>query len=182
MVRDELCVVAAALRRQSLDPLRRAAMLLRALATRDLRVRDVADERMRECVFDLVCNRAAPLTADEPLALEEVEDPFELGPGATGSVERAQPEDLADDRGALEQLLLLAFQAVETRGDYALQRLRERQLVGACQRPATVAADEEAPVDEHPHVLLRVERVSGRAVEQHALQVGREKRLIEQRS
>ncbi len=83
-------------------------MLDLARSARDLAVGDVANEHVAEGVLGLARDGGAPLAADELLALERVQallDCPALAPAERR--ERAEPEDLADDGGVLEQLLLL---------------------------------------------------------------------------
>ena len=60
----------------------------------------------------------------------------------------AGPEHLAEHRRVLEQALLLGREAVEPSGDDALDRLRERQVVGG------------AALDVEPRELLGIQRVA----------------------
>ena len=104
MMGGKLCVVLAPLDRQLLDPFRSCAMLPRALDPRDLPVGDVADQRMPERILGLVGNGAAPFPPDEALALERVEPTLDVTPLGPLATERADPEDLADHGGVLEQV------------------------------------------------------------------------------
>ena len=58
---------------EAVEPLRDGTVPLRAVGTRDLAVRDVANERVRERELALVFKGGAPLAADEALALERVQ-------------------------------------------------------------------------------------------------------------
>ena len=89
---------------ERLDPLGDAPVLRGALGARDLPVRDVADERVRERELALALDRRAPLAADEALALERVE---RRGRCVRVASERARPEDLADDGRVLQERLLV---------------------------------------------------------------------------
>jgi hypothetical protein len=75
----------------------------------------------------LALDRGAALAGEEALALEGVEE--RLG-DVLASAQRAGPEDLAEDRGILEDRLLLGREAVEAGGDDPLERLGEGQVVG----------------------------------------------------
>ena len=97
------------------------------------------------------------------------------------AAERSGPEDLPDHGGVLQQVLLGRGQPVEARGDDPLQRLGHRKLGGPREHPAAGAANDEAAIGEHVHVLLRIERVPLGAVEQRMLELRREQRLLEQR-
>ena len=136
---------------RALDPLGDRAVLLRPVGARDLAVRDVADERVREGELALALERRAALAADEALALERVE---RGGRGVRASADRARPEDLADDGCVLKEALLGLGEPVETGGDDALQRLRERQLL------------RRSLLDVELDELLRVERVAAGPLEQ----------------
>ena len=88
---------------ERLDPLGDAPMLRGSIGARDLPVRDVADERVRERELALALDRRASLAADEPLSLEGME---ERGRVRLCAPERAGPEHLPDDRGVEQQALL----------------------------------------------------------------------------
>jgi hypothetical protein len=139
---------------EALDPLRDAAVLLRAVGPRDLPVGDVADERVRERELGLALDRGALLPAYEALALEGME--HRAGFALVAS-ERSDPEHLAQDCGIPQELLLLVRKAVEPRRDDALERLRERELL---RRSAL-----EVELGE----LLRVQRVAASALEERLL-------------
>ena len=130
-------------------------MLRRAVGARDLPVRDVADERVCERELALPFERRAALPADESLALERVE---RCGRSVSRSrADRARPEHLADDGCVLQQALLRLRETVEARGDDALERLRERELLG------------RALLDVELDELLGVERVAARSLEERLL-------------
>ena len=78
VVSHHLRVVLGAAER--LDPLCSGQVLVRALRTRDLLVRDVADERVPKDVLVLACDRAPPLAAHELLARERVQSVLERPP------------------------------------------------------------------------------------------------------
>src|SRR5581483_11476429 len=71
VVREQLGLLGRPAER--LDPLRRAAVQLRAQRTRDLPVRDVADEHVAERVLVLACDRRPARTLHELLPLERVQ-------------------------------------------------------------------------------------------------------------
>ena len=109
---------------ERVDPLGDGSMLRGALGAWNLPVRDVADERVREGVLGLALDGRTPLASDERLALERMEyrrGRLRLTP------ERAAPEDLADDRRILEELLLIRLEAVEPGRNDALERLGQRR-------------------------------------------------------
>ena len=65
----------------------------------------------------------------------------------------------------------LAGQRVKAGGDDALDRLGQViDLAG--QRPPAIALDQQAAVLQHPHVLLGIQRIAFRAVEQRLLHLG----------
>ncbi len=152
VVRQHLGVVLGAAER--LEPFRSRSMLVRALGSRDLLVRDVAYERVPECVLVLARDRAPTLAAHEFLASERVEPRLERPALAS---ERAQPEDPADHSCVLEELLLVRRQRVEAGGDDALHRLGEDGLARS--------------LAQHSRELLRVERVAACVLEQPRLQL-----------
>jgi hypothetical protein len=79
-------------------------VLLRSGRARDLRVSDIANEQMVKRVLALVSDRGATLAPHELLALETVEHLFGFGSvQVTDLLDRAEPEDLADHRGVLQE-------------------------------------------------------------------------------
>ena len=74
---------------------------------------------------------------------------------------------LPDDRCVPEELLLAVREPVEPCGDDALERLRERELVGG------------SALEVELRELLRVEGVAARPLEQRLLRVGGEHGLLE---
>src|SRR5436189_4013906 len=122
-------------------------MLLRALAARDLSVRDVAHQHVLERVLGLALDRAATRPLDELLLPQNVQLVLRRA-------ERAKPKDLADHGRVLEQRLLPRGKRIEARSDDPLHRFREGTL-------ATLA--------EHAHELLRVQRIAAAALDQVAL-------------
>ena len=139
-------------------------MLVGPLRSRDLLVRNVADERMSKDVLVLACDRAPAISRHELLSRKRVQSAFERPALAT---EGSQPEDSPDHGCVLEQRLLLGRQRVEPGGDDALHGLREHDLARAR--------------DEHPSELLGIERVASGVLEQPRLQVGVERRTAEER-
>ena len=94
---------------------------------------------------------------------------MERGSGSVGAPsDRARPEHLADDGCVLEQALLRVGKPVESGGDDALERLRERELVGR--------ALFRVELDE----LFGVERIAARPLEQRLLGLGRQEGSFEQ--
>ena len=78
---------------------------------------------------------------------------------AADRLERADPEDLADDCRVLQQPLLDIGQRIEARRDDAVEGLR--QLL------------EPAVLDQHSTELLRVQRIAADASEQGLVRLGR---------
>ena len=163
MVREHLRVVLVAA--EGHEPLGHPAMPGGALGSRQLSVRDVTHERVRECELELSGYRRAPLASQEALSYQCVHDRLRVDACAA---EGARPEDLPDDRSRVEVCLLVGGQAIEASADDALQRLGERQVLGG--------ASLEVQLGE----LLGVEGVAAGAFEQGLLDVGRQHRAVEQ--
>jgi hypothetical protein len=112
---------------QALDPRRRAQMLLRALAARNLPVGDVANEHVTERVFDLAADRGAALAADQALSLQRVERVLErrrIEPGELGRA--ARPEHLPEHGCRKHQTFLFDGELVEACRDDGVDRLGQR--------------------------------------------------------
>ena len=159
MVRDHLSVVLGTAER--FDPLRRVQVLQCPLGTWNLPVGHVADKDVLERELRFPFHRAPPRALHEVLLSKRLQLLL-LCP------ERAEPEDLADHGRVLQQCFLVRRKRVETRTDDALDRLRERQVAGA------------VAFGEHPHELLRVERIPTRAVQQRGLRLRLEQRPFAQ--
>ena len=121
VVREHLGVVLRPA--EALDPLGDATVLLDLVRAGDLAVRDVTHERVREGELALALDRRSSLAPNEPLTFERVQRTHGL---AIVTSQGADPEHLSDDRAVVQELFLVGRQAVETGGDEALQRLRER--------------------------------------------------------
>ncbi len=144
-------------------------MLVGPSRTRDLAVGDLADEQVPEGVLALAPDRRLPVASDELPPLELVQaalEPPALVAGDGG--ERAEPEDLAEDGGVLQQRLLAWLERVEPGGDNALYRL------GQCQLARNGAA-----LGQHPRELLGVERVAAGVRDERALHRCRQHRPAE---
>ena len=113
---------------ERLDPGRRALVALRSGAPGDLAVGDVADEQVPERVLVLAAHRGAPLAADELLPLERVQPLLRVlrARALADRADGAEPEDLPEHRGVLEELLLARRKPVEAGRDDPLDVLRER--------------------------------------------------------
>jgi hypothetical protein len=123
-----------------------------------------------------VLERVLVLARDsgDGLVRDEV-TPFELTEAGAGIVRRpsvldaqvrhcARPEDRADHRGVVGELLLLARQAVESRADETLDARRDRQVAGLAAPPALEV--DEALVPEHSHRLLEEQGVAACVLDQ----------------
>ena len=170
MVREHLGPILGSVPRQRLDPLGGSSMLRDALGSRNLAISDVANQNVAELVFRLPCDGRAASAPDELSPDKRAELLVELlSRHGADRRERTDPKDLSEHCRILEQRLSLDVERVEARCDDALHGLRQRQLL--C-RPA---------LSEHAHELLRVQRVTAGAVEQHRLRLGREERPLAQR-
>src|SRR3954447_19743107 len=150
-MRDELCMVVGAA--ETLEPRRSLQMLLAPLSARDLTVRDISDEHVAERVLILARHRGAPFPAQYPFTLERMECRLgSLGIDPGKRCRRTRPEDLPEDGRVEQQPLLVPAEPVQARGDDALDRLRQRQIL---RGPA---------LHVEPRELLRVERVPAGAV------------------
>lgn len=149
MVGEEIGVVGDALACHLLDPVGGAAVLRRALGARNLAIGDVADQGVPEDVLRLILYRGRPRPSHELLACELME-PFAnvFRVAIAHRFERTGPEDLAEHGRVVEQRLPLRRDRVQARGDDALHRVGQREILG------------RAALAEHPHVLLGVERVA----------------------
>jgi hypothetical protein len=131
-------------------------------------------------ILRLARDRRAAFTPDELLALERVESLFE---GPTWLIAdrgyRAKPENLAEDGRVLHQSLLLGGESIEPCGDEPLHRLGERQPLCTFEPPAASVTAKKAPILEHAHVLLGIERVPFRASEERRLDFRGEDSLLE---
>ena len=109
------------------------------------------------------------LAPQELLALEGVEALVEgRGLHAGQTRERVRPDDLAEHRRELEELLLRGRQRVDPRGDHPLQRL------GRADRRVE-------PAGEQTRVLLGEERVPSRPLQERRLLLGGQDGRAEER-
>ena len=152
---------------ETFQPLARATVLLRSLATRDLPVGHVPEQDVLEGVLRVAGDRRRSFAADEVLPLQRAQVTVCIGGGhLTRRGDAAEPEHLAVNCRLPEQALLDLRESVEPRRDEALHGFR--QLRG---RP---------PLAQHARVLLGVQRVAARPLEQRSLVVGELERLLEQ--
>ena len=150
---------------EAFDPLGDLGVLVRAVGARNLPVRDVTDERVREGDLGLIFDGGAPLPADETLALERMQRGRR---GTLLATECPDPEHLSDDRCIAEEIFLLRRESVEAGGDDALECLRQRKLL------------RRAALEVELRELLGVERISSRSLEQGLLRLRHEHRAVEE--
>ena len=106
---------------ERLDPSGGRDVAAGTLAARDLAVGDVADDDVAEGVLGLALDRRAPVAAHEFTPFELVQLLLDLvGTRIAHSGNGAAPEDLAQHRRVLQQLLLRAGQSIQPGGDDAL--------------------------------------------------------------
>ena len=181
MVGQELCLVAHPFPRHLLDPVRGQAVPARPVGPRDLRVRDVANQGVPERVLGLVLDRGGPHGADQFLPSQLVQSPSDFafltaGHGCHGP----GPEHLAHHGRVLEQRLALRGKGVHACADEGLDGVRQLDVLGRLdqlQRPAPHL--QRALIQQHPHELLRVERIAACLFEQCGLQFGGQDRLLQ---
>ena len=133
------------------DPLREHAVLLRPQRLAHPAVGDVADQHVLEAEC-AIAGDGRPFLRDDEFVVEQAVEQrvdFEVG---HEPVQRAPPEDPADQRCALENALLARLQPVDAGRDHRLDAVRD--------------AVEPFVVPEHPHDLLEEERVALGPVEQ----------------
>ena len=145
-----------------LDPVGRGLVLGSSCAARNLAVGDVTNQGVPERVLSLTFDRRRPCRPQKLLAGQLMEALADvLTTALADRLEGSGPEDLADDGSILEEPLAVRRQRVEPCGDQALYRIGQRQVV--CR----------AELEEEPRVLLRVQRVAARPVEERGLRLGR---------
>ena len=117
----------------------------------------------------LVPHRREPRRSDE-LAAHELAEASQhvVAPAISHRGEGARPEDLSEHGGVVEQALELGRKRVEPCGQKRLDRLGQ------------ICSARRAPVTEHPHELLGVQRVPARALEKRRLRLGGQHRPLEQ--
>ena len=116
MVGDPVGEVFGAIAGQALEPLGGEPVHLGSPSTGDLRVGDVADEDVPEDESSLAGHRRPAFPAYELLALQPEETLLDLvARAAAYRRQRPDPEDLPDNRRALQERLLLRRQRVEAR-------------------------------------------------------------------
>jgi hypothetical protein len=166
VVREQVGVVVRPAER--LDPLGCDAMPFDPPGARDRAIGDIAQQDVPKGVLVLPRHGAAALAADELPPFQLVEPFLELEPVAPGDrLEGGRPEDLADDGGVLEQLLVRRIERVDARRDDPLHRLGELEP----SRPA---------LTRHAHELLGVERIAAGTLEERDLHLRGKNRALEQ--
>ena len=150
----------------TLEPRRGALMALGPRRARELRIRDLPDQGVREGKLDLACDTGPSRAPHELLAFEAEEQVvgFETVP-FTERAHGTQPHRRTKDGGVLEHALLGRRKAVEPGRDDALHRL------GKC--------GVRTPFDQRTYVFLRVQRVTTGSFQQHCLDIDREQRSID---
>jgi hypothetical protein len=143
---DELVVRALA------HPARERLMLLGPLRLAHPRVGDVADEYVLEAECAVTGDRRAFLRHDELPLEEEVEHRADVEIGRQ-MVERATPEDAADQRSALQQPLDVGIEPVDSGSDQGLDAVRDPL--------------EDVVVHQHPRDLLEEQWIALGALEHH---------------
>lgn len=124
---------------------------------------------MHEGVLQGPGDRGPVLAADELLPLERAQRVVQLPlVAATEREQRVRPDDLAENGGVPEHLLLGRRQEIDPRGDDPLHGVREPPL-------------DRATSLEHANELLCVQGISGCAIDERALRLGLEHRAIEER-
>ena len=165
-MRKHLRVVLAPAER--VDPRRHALVPVDAACARDLPVRHVPDEHVPERVLLFTADRRAALAPNELLPLERVQrvlrlSTFELADSAY----RSEPEDFAEDRRVLQELLLGAGSPSSR----------------AAMMPCTFSGTRRsslAALREQSGELLGVQRVPAGTREQRRLRLRREHRALQQ--
>jgi hypothetical protein len=154
---------------QRFDPFSRTPMALGSARAWDLAVGDVAKQLVAERVLGVTSDGRSARPLNEVPAHERRQQLVGIDArDAADRLERADPEDVADDSGILQQPLLDVGQPVQARRDDAVQALRQFL---------------EPPVlDQYSTELLRVERVAADASEQGLVRLGRKHRLLQHRS
>jgi hypothetical protein len=144
VVREQLCVILWP--PEPFDPLAGAPMLLRPCASRNLPVRDVAEQHVLEGVLGVAGDGRSPLAPNEILPLQRAQYMLCIDSGQTARCrDAAKPEDLPLHRSLLQQLLLGPRQRVQPGCDHALHRFRQfagrSRARSACERTVPRTAD-----------------------------------------
>jgi hypothetical protein len=128
-------------------------------------VGNLMSQRVLECVFG---------TGQQTCLVEEFPG-LELGEAATkvvlgqlgGPSQQIDRNVLADDRGGLEEALVLGRQAVDSGGENRLDRRGNLNLWQRSRQPmGAPLPDEDSGLDEGPHTLLKKEGIPLRPLDQ----------------
>ena len=145
-----------------------------AVGAADLRVGDVSGERVGELELGLALDRRLRRTrCSELLSLQAVQELVGLPGAALGQACRPR-RSMPSCRPPTASWMSAFSSAVSVSRRAAMMPWIDsgRPLDLAGQRPPTGAAHEQATVLQHPHVLLRVERIALRPLEQRLLHLG----------
>ena len=131
-----------------------------ALPPRQRLVGDPADQVLEEPVLAALGRARVGLDREQLLADQPAEERFQpFGAGAADRRQGGAGEGLAEHGGVLEQPALLRGEPVEAGRDQGVQGLGDLQVLDrAGDVVAVAAAFQQAPVQQHPHRLDRVQR------------------------
>src|SRR5262245_42635784 len=116
-------------------------------------------ERMLEGVFEV---REEARLVQELGGLELTQSPTQVALGRVGNgLQQGEGHILANDRGGLEQTLVLGGQAIDAGGEDSLRRRRDLpRLRGLGDPVRPTLPDEDLGLDKRADALLQEERVS----------------------
>ena len=151
------------------QPACRGQVSPRSARSRDLAVRDIADQRVGERVFVLAGDGLGRRLDDEPATLHVAQGFGDPGPGLVRGHRGkcARPERISHDGGVLQERALRRGERVESRRDQGVNALRERDR-GSVRHDVAIA--------QHAHELQCVEGVATCALHERALRLGRKDR------
>src|SRR5215468_12545991 len=115
-------------------------------------------ERMLEGVFEV---REEACLVQELGGLEMTQSPPQVALGRVGNgLQQGEGHILANDRGGLEQTLVLGRQAIDAGGEDGLRRRRDLPRPWGLGYPVgPTLPDEDLGLDERPHTFFQEERV-----------------------
>src|SRR5438132_11693525 len=144
------------------EPAGETRVQLRPLRLRQAAIRDLAGERVLDRILTLARQRRSCASANEVAIGEQ----FEIGRAPDELIDRACPEDAADDRRRLQRRLLCRRQQVDAGGEYRLHGVGHLESRGQlCAGPTAAAAREHAAVDQRGQQLLDEEWVALRPLD-----------------